>query len=151
MMFALLLLATAPVDHPKTFLASVQGISLKRDEMIEKFSFSTWGVEFVAVCRIPSGWTITAGGSLDPSGVFEGEGSMGVSMPRTSNPATFRSLVLLKLYAPVQRRNWRSTDGSAEVPATFNGSATLSDGDTERKAPLSFKNVRLVPALHCPS
>jgi hypothetical protein len=42
-MIALLLLATAPVqtDHPRTFLASVVGIPVPRDEMIESFRFSS--------------------------------------------------------------------------------------------------------------
>src|SRR5438874_13335933 len=102
--FALLLLAGAAAqsDHPKTFLLSVGGIAIPRDEMIESFAFSTWGVTFKSVCHIPAGWTIKAGRSLTAEGTFEGYGSLGVSMPRSANPTIFRSLVLIELYAPVQ-------------------------------------------------
>ena|SRR6185369_17786661 len=149
---ALLLLAatSAQSDHPKTFLLSVGNISVPRDEMIEGFAFSTWGVTFKSVCRIPEGWTITAGRSLTAEGTFEGHGSLGVSMPRSATPAMFRSLVLIELYAPVQRRDVHFSKNGGEVLATFKGYATLSDGDSERKVPLTYRNVRLVPARSCP-
>jgi hypothetical protein len=149
---ALLLLAAAPAqsDHPKTFLLSLGSIPVPRDEIIENFAFSTWGVTFKSVCRIPPGWTIKAGGSLTPEGIFEGYGSLGVSMPRSASPTVFRSLVLVELYAPVQRRDIRFPKNSGEIPATFKGHATLSDGDSERKVPLTYRNVKLVPARSCP-
>ena len=149
---SLLLLAGASVqaDHPKSFLVSVGSIPVPRDEMIESFAFSTWGVTFKAVCHIPSGWTIKAGGSLTPEGTFEGQGSLGVSMPRSASPKEFRSLVLIELYAPVQRRDIRFPKNSGEVPATFKGFATVTDGDSERKIALSYRNVRLVSARSCP-
>jgi len=149
---ALLLLAVAPAqaDHPKTFLLSVVGIPMPRDEMIESFAFSTWGVTFKAVCHFPAGWTLKAGRSLTAEGTFEGYGSLGVSMPRTASPKEFRSLVLIELYAPVQRREILFPKNSGEIPATFKGSATLSDGDSERKVPLDYRNVKLVPARSCP-
>jgi len=149
---AFLLLAAAPAQthHPKTFLLSIGGIPVPRDEMIESFAFSTWGVTFKRVCSIPAGWTIKAGGSLTPEGTFEGYGSLGVSMPRSASPTVFRSLVLIELYAPVQRRDVHFPKSSGERPATFNGFATLSDGDSERKVRLSYRNVTLVPARNCP-
>jgi len=149
---ALLLLAAAPAqsDHPRTFLLSIGSIPVPRDEMIESFAFSTWGVTFKSVCRIPTGWTIKAGGSLTPEGTFEGYGSLGVSMPRSANPTVFRSLVLVDLYAPVQRSDIRFPKNGGERPATFKGYVTLSDGDSERKVPLTYRNVTLVPARSCP-
>ena len=148
---ALLLLAAAPAqsDHPKTFLLSVGGIPV-RDEMIESFAFSTWGVTFKSVCNIPAGWTIKAGGSLTPQGMFEGYGSLGVSMPRSASPTAFRSLVLIELYAPVQRREIRFPNNSGEIPATFNGHATLSGANSKRKVRLTYRNITLVPARSCP-
>jgi hypothetical protein len=114
--FALLFLtaAAAQADHPKTFLLSVGGIPV-RDEMIESFAFSTWGVTFKSVCHVPAGWTIKAGRSLTAEGTFEGHGSLGVSMPRSASPTAFRSLVLVELYAPVQRRDIHFPKNSGET------------------------------------
>ena len=150
---ALLLAAVTPAhpDHPRTFLLSVGSIPVPRDEMIESFAFTTCGVTFKSVCRIPPGWTIKAGGSLTPEGSLEGYGSVGVSMPRSASPAVFRSLVLVELYVPVQRRDIRFPKNGGELPATFAGHATLSDGDSERKVTLTYRNVKLVPAGNCPA
>lgn len=142
--------AAAQADHPKTFLLSVGNIAVPRDEMIEAFAFSTWGVTFKSVCHIPDGWTLKAGRSLTAEGTFEGYGSLGVSMPRSASPTMFRSLALVELYAPVQRRDIRFPKNGGEIPATFRGHATISDGDSERKVPLSYRNVRLVSARSCP-
>ena len=144
---ALLLASVTPVrsDHPKTFLLSLGSIPISRDEMIESFVFSTWGVTFKSVCNIPPGWTIKAGGSLTPEGTFEGYGSLGVSMPRASSPKEFRSMVLVELDGPILRHDHR------DEPATFKGSAKAWADDVERKIPLNYKNIRLVPAQRCPA
>lgn len=144
---ALLLASVAPdrSDHPRTFLLSVGSIPVAGDEMIESFTFSTWGVTFKSVCSIPPGWTIKAGGSLTPEGTFEGYGSLGVSMPRASSPNEFRSMALVELDGPVLRHDHR------DEPATFKGYAKAWADDTERKIPLTYKNIRLVPARHCPT
>ena len=101
--------------------------------MIESFAFSTWGVTFKSVCHILQGWTIEAGRSLTAGGSFKGHGSLGVSMPRSASPKEFRSLVLIELYAPVQHRTIHFPNNGGELPATFSGYATVSDGDSERK------------------
>jgi len=66
----LLALATASptvADHPKTFLASIEGVRLRSGESIDKFEIGTWGVGFKALCHIPADWEITAG-SFGPGG-----------------------------------------------------------------------------------
>ena len=113
--------------------------------MLEGFSFATWGASFQAVCRIPAGWTIKASNNLTGDGVFEGSGSLGVSMPGDGSSRELRSLVLVELYGPVRR-----TDALNE-PATFKGYARAWGDDAERKIPLTARNVRLVRARHCPS
>lgn len=152
MLFALPLSATvpAPVDHPKTYLASITDIPLKSGERIERFSISTWGVTFTAVCQIPSGWTIKAGGSATPEGVLEGEASLGTTWLSEASPKPLRDFVLIKLYEPVQRRDVGKEGAPVYIPATFKGHALLSDDDAERKVRLSYANVRLTPASHCP-
>jgi hypothetical protein len=149
-LFALILLAAAPpMDRPHTYLASVVGIPRKPNEQVESFSFSTWGVRFQAVCRIPSGWRINAGSSATPNGVLEGNGSQGATWFSRGSPRALRGLVLLTLSGPIQPRDIRF--GNGVVPATFNGRATLSTDAGERKVALTYRNLRLVPARRCPS
>ena len=143
-----LLLAAAsagPQDHPKTYLISVIGLPIKHGEQMEHFSISTWGVEVQAVCKIPAGWRIKAGNSLSPDGVLEGEGSQGVTWFIRRSPTELRHIALVTLYAPIQRRDVRNGPD-----ATFKGTATFWKDDGERKAELTYRNVRLTPARHCP-
>jgi hypothetical protein len=142
-----MLLATGsgPGDHPRTYLVSVVGVPLKAGESIASFSITTWGVEFNAICKIPSGWRIKAGSSATPDGVLEGEGSQGATWFNQSSPRELRGLDLATLYAPVQR-----TDVRNGPDATFKGTATVSTDNGERKARLTYRNVQLTPARHCP-
>jgi hypothetical protein len=152
LLFAVALSVTAPtpVDHPQTYLASITGIPLKPDEAIVAFSISTWGVTFNAVCHIPDGWTIKAGGSATPEGVLEGEASLGVTWLRQASPKQLHELVLITLYEPVQRRDVGKVGGPVYIPATFKGKARLWADDAERKVRLSYANVQLNPANRCP-
>jgi hypothetical protein len=144
----LLMVAQAPpVDHPRTYLASVVGFPLKQDESVESFSIETWGVTFGAVCRIPPGWRITAGNSATPDGVLAGEGSHGATWFSQSSPKALSGFVLVTLYAPVQEQDIVWSHG--KIPATFSGSATISTvDDGEVKASLTSANVRLIRATH---
>jgi hypothetical protein len=135
----------SPQDHAKTFLVSVVGFPLKTGESIESFSISTWGVEFHAVCKIPGGWRIRAGGSATPDGILEGEGSQGASWFNRSSPSELRSLALVTLYAPIQRADIRNGPD-----ATFKGTATISTNRGEKEIRLTYRNVQLTPAHHCP-
>jgi hypothetical protein len=135
----------APIDHPRTYLLSVERIPLHAGDRIEGFSFLTWGVEFKAVCHLPVGWTVKAGGSLTPEGVLEGEGSLGSTWFMQGSPHELTRLALVVLYDPVQKVD------SGIVPATFKGRATLWNNDRERKVALTYRNIRLVPARHCPA
>jgi len=140
-----LAMASAPVDHPRTYLLSVGGFPLHHNELIERFSFSTWGVRFDAVCRIPNGWTIKAGSCATLDGVLEGEGSLGATWFGQPNPPPLRNLVLVTLYDSIQRQDL------GPVPATFKGLASIETDDGKRTAALSYRNVTLTPARHCPA
>ncbi len=143
--FALLATASAPVDRPRTYLASIVDLPLKSGESLESFSIATWGVEFRAICRIPGGWRIKAGSSATPDGVLEGEGSQGATWFDDRNPPELRNLVLVTLYGPIQRDDIRNGPD-----ATFKGSALISSADSQSNAVLTYKNVKLIRAQHCP-
>ena len=145
----LLAAAPAPAEHPHTYLLSIGNLPLKAGESVEKFEFSTWGIEFDAVCHIPPGWRITAGSSATPNGSLAGSGSQGATWFNESSPPELRHMVLVTLYANIQRADLRTPDGSGVVPATFAGQATISTDDGERKVRLSYKNITLIPAVRC--
>src|SRR4051794_35617938 len=93
--------AAAPVDHPKTYLASLR-IPLRQGRSVESFSIRTWGVRFKAVCHIPYGWRIKAGNGASPDGDLEGEGSQGITWlnRRAVAAGELKNLVLLTLLGP---------------------------------------------------
>jgi hypothetical protein len=151
-LFPLLLLAGAavPADHPKTYLLSLGGISVKDTESISSFAIQTWGVTFKSICRIPNGWRIKAGSSATSDGDLAGDGSQGATWFNHGSPKELRNFVLVTLYDRVQQRDIHSADGSGLVPATFKGYATIQSDDGERKFRLTYKNVMLAPASRCP-
>lgn len=146
-LFAIALAAALPppVDHPKTYLMSVERIPLRADESMFAFEIDTWGVEFKAVCHVPGGWWIEAGRSATPEGSLKGRGSVGATWFRQTSPSELHNLVLVTLYGPIQR-----TD-IGDVPATFKGRAKINGMDDERTIQLTSANVRLVPAGRCPN
>jgi hypothetical protein len=148
--FALAAAAQAPKDQPQTFLASFDAIPLGPNESIDTFEIKTWGVEFKAVCHIPGGWWIEAGGSATPEGSIKGRGSLGATWLNRAGLRDLRNLVLVKLYAPIQRKDVRDNGGNVIIPATFKGQASVY-GPPPRKIKLTYANVRLVPATRCPS
>ena len=144
--------AAEPVDHPHTYLLSLRDLPVDANSYVNEFSIDTWGVTTLATCQIPPGWTITAGSSADPSGQVSGTGSLGVTWLGHKRLNQLSSIVLVRLYAPLQRRTILS--GTGEVPATFRGHATIGrygGDDTDRKVRLTWRNVRLTPAKHCPA
>jgi hypothetical protein len=141
--------APAPENHPKTYLLSIARVPFKAEERMTKFSLKTWGVTFDAVCHIPYGWQIQAGGGVTSEGELEGKGSNGVTWVGKDGLRQFDDLVLITLYAPIQARS--SKDATGEVPATFSGTATLWADDAERPVYLGSGNIRLTPASRCPT
>jgi len=137
--------APAPVDHPVTYLASIIAVPLKAGERFSEFSIATWGVTFTAVCHIPSGWTVKAGGSATPEGVLEGEASLGTTWLSEKSSKALQDFVLVTLYEPVQRHDVGS------VPATFKGHAYIEGDDARRRVRLTFANVSLRPSSRCPA
>lgn len=146
---ALLIIGAAPVDHPRTYLLSIERIPLKDTESISAFAIKTWGVRFRSICRIPNGWRIKAGSSATPSGDLEGNGSQGATWFNEAGPSDLRTFVLVTLSAPVQRAAIGSSRNG--IPATFKGTATISTDDGDVQRTLSYRNVSLAPAKRCPN
>lgn len=154
----LLLLATAsvPPDHPRHYLLSIVDLPLRNDESLMAFSFETWGVQFEAVCHIPSGWRIEAGSSATPNGTLAGKGSQGATWFNRPTPRELHGIVLITLSRPIQAHDVKIQDSKHQgvIPATFQGRATISTERTEREEderPLSSNNIRLDAAQRCPS
>ena len=142
-----------PVDHPKTYLASITGIRLAKNEYVDGFKIDTWGVIERAVCHFPPGWDIDAGSSADPTGQIKGEGSLGVTYLDPTRLSELNELVLITLVGPVQARDIGHDGTAVFIPATFKGHVSIGtygvDGKT-RKARLTSRNIKLVPASRCP-
>lgn len=147
LLLALAVAAQAPSDRPRTYLASVEGIALGPQESLADFELNTWGVRFRAVCRIPSGWRIEAGGNATPEGSLKGQGTHGTTWLNRKDIGELQNLVLVTLYGPVQPIDARVQNGI--VPATFKGKANIH-GARARTIELSNANVRLTPATRCP-
>ena len=149
LLIALAATAGPAAGHSRTFLASITGIELRTDEGIDKFEIDTWGVDFRAVCHIPSDWEMTAG-SFGPEGRLSGVAGHGASWLRAKDLKKLRALVLVQLVAPVQKGDVR--EGTGIIPATFSGFANVQSGlsDRSRKTRLRFANVELTPASACP-
>ncbi|WGM38860.1 hypothetical protein [Caulobacter sp. NIBR1757] len=135
----------AATSKPTTYLASIV-IPLGPGERVSAFNFDTWGVDVVAVCRIPPGWWIKGGRSATAQGVIAGEGSHGVTW--IGDMTSLENLMLVSLYGPV--RETERKNGPTTWPATFKGLAALETPDTQREVALGHANVRLVPADACP-
>jgi hypothetical protein len=138
---------TAAPAAPQTYLASLAGLSLRPGERLDSFSIQTWGVSVEAVCHIPRGWRIRAGGSAAPDGVLEGESTQGTTR---ADPAELDRFALITLHGPIQAREVRDRTGG-ERPATFAGKAVIGGPAQEREVRIEAQNVRLTPASSCPA
>lgn len=143
------LTAAAPasaVEPPegRIYLLSIGGIDLAKDESVTGFSIASWGVDWLALCRIPPGWRLRAGRNATPDGLLEGESTHGVT--RLADPDGLRELALVRLWGPVQWRARAVENGI--VPATLAGRLSRSEGP---EVALGERNLRLTPAAACPA
>lgn len=141
---ALLAAAAPAAEEPqgRIFLLSVEGIALA-GQGVAGFRIDSWGVDWLAICRIPAGWRLRAGRSANPEGLFEGESTHGVT--RLPGLEPLRNVALVRLWGPVQWRDKPIPNGV--VPATFAGTLRLSEG---REVGLGESSLRLTAAGACP-
>jgi pilus assembly protein Flp/PilA len=92
-------------------------------ERLADFELNTWGVRFRAICRIPFGWRIEAGGNATPEGSLKGQGTHGTTWLNRNGVRELSNLVLVMLHGPVQPTDVRVQNGI--VPAAFKGQANI--------------------------
>ncbi|HEX8308798.1 MAG TPA: hypothetical protein VF645_10320 [Allosphingosinicella sp.] len=143
---ALLAAAAPAAEEPqgRLYLLSIGGIELGREERVTGFGIASWGVDWVALCRIPTGWRLRAGRDATSQGLIEGESTHGAT--RLGDLGPLREIALVRLWGPVQARPKR--EAGALLPATFAGSLTLSGG---RRVKLDMARLRLSRAKACPA
>lgn len=136
--------AAAPAEEPsRIYLVSIADVALRPGERAVGFKILSWGVKYGAVCRIPYGWRIKAGGNATSEGWLEGEGTHGATW--ISDLSRLRDFALVRVWGPLQWTDKPIKDGV--LPATFAGTLELSSG---RKVRLGPRSIRLVPARACP-
>jgi hypothetical protein len=134
-------------EEGQTYLLSL-ALPLGPGDRSDGFRVATWGVDMLAICRIPPGWRIRAGRSANPEGVIEGEATHGVTW--IADTARLEGLALVRLHGPVQARDRR--EGDALHPATFKCDVRLiTAAGKGRKRAIGADEVRLAPAAACPA
>lgn len=148
---ALLAGAAAPAGGDATWLASISGLDMAPGEYVESFSIDTWGVRILAICNIPPGWEITAGGGAAQDGVIAGGGGHGVAFLDRARLGELRDLAIVRLDGAITTA---ATGSSPAIgPPTFSGVADIGAYGSERsrKQRLDHTNVSLTPAAACPA
>jgi len=136
---------------PRTYLASIQGIALSPNEYVTSFYIESWGVKYRAVCHIPPGWTMKAGGTASFDGGFAGEGAHSISYLDRAHLHELANLVLITLDDPVQRKGIRTT--KTDTAVTFTGFARVGSygkSDRTHRARLTYENIQLIAVDRCP-
>jgi hypothetical protein len=139
--------STASAGEPRPYLVSIEGLELAENEFVDGFAIDTWGVEVLAICRLPPGWEIRAGRRASPDGVLAGEASHGVTFLNRADAGALRGLALVRLEGPV---NWTR---HGDMPATFAGRASIGrygSDERRREQALTRTNIRIAAATRCP-
>ena len=135
--------AAATEGEGGTYLLSVS-YPLPPGERTDGFALASWGVDYLAVCRIPVGWRITAGRNATAEGRLEGEATHGVTW--RSDTSDLQNLALVRLWAPRQDVDAPTADGAGTIPATFAGTIRVAGADRK----LEPRHLTLTPAAACP-
>lgn len=134
-------------------LLSIRGITLPEHGYVKAFRIETWDVKVLAVCRLPGGWTITAGKSADPSGILAGEASLGVTWLNNQSLDQLRQLFLIEVSGYQERELPMPNVPGGVFPATFSGKlvvGTYGNHDDAHEVPITPANLFREPATRCP-
>ncbi len=126
-------------------LLSLLGLPIASGQYISGFHIDTWSVGIVAVCQVPSGWSITATNQGGPGGLLEGQGQIGGAFVQTRDPPEFKSLFLVDVDQTAHK--------APQAPPTFAGTINVGRyGADGKDAVVALKPVsyRLTSATRCP-
>lgn len=151
MIFFALTMIGRPSAADDSELLSIRGVVLPQNGYVVGFTIKTWGVDVLAVCHFPPGWTITAGKSADPEGILAGGGSHGVTWLNAARIGELGQLFLIKVS---DYRAHEAHSPNVDDPATFSGKLLVGDyGNPEadwREVSLLPANFVREPASRCP-
>jgi hypothetical protein len=126
-------------------LLSVEGLGLPENETIIAYNISTWGVAFLAVCKVPPSWEIKAEKYMDPEGMLHGRSDVHGEPLRELHQMF---LVDVYSYQPLPKG-----DPKGEYhPASFSGWIEVGTQSSEhgKRRTLRSTNFKLTPATRCP-
>ncbi len=124
-------------------LLSVGSIQMGRGEQIRAFHIETWGVEILAICRVPPSWELKAEKYEDPAGDLSGRiDTHGEPLSALSN----MYLVDIYNYQPLAKNG---------QPASFAGRVEIGTvapfgGGSRHRRSLKAGDFRLRDARRCP-
>ena len=121
-----------------TYLLSIVGISLAKNEEIAGIDLKVQSLELLAVCRIPEGWSVNADSPPGPTAGVVAGANGDIADVDARNVADFRGWILVRQLYGAPR-----ITGSIDVDI-FPGAPDA----TRRK--LFPTNIVLEPAGHCP-
>ena len=126
-------------------LLTVDGLSIPAEGALAAFRIDTWGVEFLAVCKVPPLWEIKEEKFLDSAGLLSGH-----SDPhRTLTKLDRMFLVDVYSYQPLPRGDPKGD----YHPASFAGWYEVFDGNGDilkKRRAFHANNFHLTPAPRCP-
>jgi hypothetical protein len=137
--------ATVDCDARGRALLSLRDLPVASGQYVSGFHVDTWFVQIVSVCKVPSGWSITAADQGGPGGLLEGHGQVGAAFIQGQSPPEFEALFLVDVDPPEHRR--------PEAPPTFDGSVDVGRYGVDAKdATIALKagSFKLTPAARCP-
>lgn len=127
-------------------LLTVDGLSIPAEGALAAFRIDTWGVEFLAVCKVPPLWEIKEEKFLDSAGLLSGRSD---PYHRTLTKLDQMFLVDVYSYQPLPRGNPKGE----YHPASFAGWFEVFDGNGDvikKRRVFRADNFHLTPASRCP-
>lgn len=135
---------------PATQLLSIKMPERNPDSYVSGFQIRTWGINILAICKLPVGWMVTAGRELNPGGQIVGSASGFMTNLDAKQFGKLRDFVLIDDMEPPHER-------SPTEPAAFSGvfirvgEYSKSATHRDRRIRLKRSDIVLKPATQCPA
>lgn len=126
-------------------LLSLAGLPVQSGEYVAAFHIDTMSVDILAVCRLPSGWTLTAGNHGGPGGELGGQATVGAAFVQGARPPEFHSLFLVDIAA--------AAHPDPKAPPPFSGTVDVGRYGVDAPPatrPMISASYKLRPAARCP-